>query len=329
MKVLRLTHRQTGGRIVFSGPTHFGRFGRVSWAVTNREKNPLFDSLEACVQILDRKVSRNHAGIYREGEDFVLIDFNSHNGTSLNGELIDTPHEGVKLRHGDIIEFAGGKVTYTVGIRESQNYALLVGGGEDHLGALENGMGRLETSLKQRGYLVERMIDPTKQIIRNAFDRVKHYTTPDSHFIFSFQGHGGPNGIHLNGQILNPRELYGKIRQIRGKKSVLIDACNAGLYVNDHNKSKIPERTLVLTSSGQNVQAGETAILDGHCSRFAIALSDYLDANPNSFDLRDFYHDCIQSETLGHTNLRLQDPMMEGASYTVPAEICNLDHTGM
>jgi len=49
---------------------------------------------------MERGVSRQHLLFQREGEQVVVIDNNSTNGTTLNGELL-TPHQPYPVSHGD------------------------------------------------------------------------------------------------------------------------------------------------------------------------------------------------------------------------------------
>lgn len=54
------------------------------------------------IPIHDRKASREHAKIYRQGDRFAIVDLNSSNGTFVNGEKI-TKHilaEGDQIRIG-------------------------------------------------------------------------------------------------------------------------------------------------------------------------------------------------------------------------------------
>lgn len=59
---------------------------------------------ESCdIPLFDRRVSRFHARITRQGKDFVLEDLGSKNGTFVNGILLSAPHT---LRDGDEIAIA-------------------------------------------------------------------------------------------------------------------------------------------------------------------------------------------------------------------------------
>lgn len=59
-------------------------------------------SVSNTIQIVDRRMSRNHAEIHLNGHDFVIHDLGSKNGSLLNGLPLKTPQ---KLRHHDHIQF--------------------------------------------------------------------------------------------------------------------------------------------------------------------------------------------------------------------------------
>ena len=50
-------------------------------------------------------VSRMHASIKKEGEDYIFEDLNSSNGSFLNGERLETREKKI-LKDGDIITIA-------------------------------------------------------------------------------------------------------------------------------------------------------------------------------------------------------------------------------
>jgi len=63
------------------------------------------------VCLADRAVSRPHAQIERRGDDFMLSDLGSANGTLLNGQLIT---ESKILSDGDVILFGGDPLTFII-----------------------------------------------------------------------------------------------------------------------------------------------------------------------------------------------------------------------
>jgi pSer/pThr/pTyr-binding forkhead associated (FHA) protein len=54
-------------------------------------------------------VSRLHAVVKRDGEEIVLMDLGSSNGTYLNGKRV-TPNVEQNLRHGDVVMFGKLKI---------------------------------------------------------------------------------------------------------------------------------------------------------------------------------------------------------------------------
>ncbi len=336
-QTIRLRQRGTSLEFVLQGPTQIGRHPpeqKGLWAVPERQKPGIFADLEAYIQIMgDISVSRNHCGIKpptEEGEKFSIFDLNSKYGTRVNGLNINPdPTEYpplVPLHQGDIIQV--GHSSFIVDrLEHPLDYAILVGRGQDHAGALENDLVAIEHELSKRGYTtrVLKWEEATKQNVKDAIRELLYFIVPDSHVFLYFTGHGGPNGFMLGGQVLNPGELYHLLSTLRGKKAVVIDACNAGLFVNEHNRAKIPENVLVLAASGENKEAAETVLLTGangaghgYMARFSKALADYLRESSGSFDLRDFYAHIRQS---GMPNLILQEPVMCGGSYTVPQNV--------
>jgi hypothetical protein len=71
----------------------------------------------------DRQVSRLHATIEEVGDNFLLKDAGSVNGTFLNGLRL-TGASAITLREGDVIEIAGQKICFTTDVSAAE--ALLV-----------------------------------------------------------------------------------------------------------------------------------------------------------------------------------------------------------
>ena len=65
---------------------------------------------ECDIVVAGRLISRQHARVWRDGQAYLIEDLASHNGTSVNGQIISTPWI---LRDGDQIELGGlGKLTF-------------------------------------------------------------------------------------------------------------------------------------------------------------------------------------------------------------------------
>jgi VWFA-related protein len=58
----------------------------------------------------DPTVSRNHAWIKLQGEDFVVFDVGSANGTFVNEERVEAPH---RLENGDVVRFGDAAFVFT------------------------------------------------------------------------------------------------------------------------------------------------------------------------------------------------------------------------
>ena len=324
-KHLVLSHIGSRWRIAISGPTQFGRLTEESslWAVDGREQPPFFAGLEAFVDLGRSKVSRNHAGIFEEDGLYQIVDLNSLNGTKLNDVDINPnrsqpqPH---LLQEGDKLSFPEN-VLFEVKYRNLGNAALLIAAGSDHHRAAEDDVFNLQNELLRRGYHVHTLSpeQATKQGVRDKIDEIAEIVTSDNQFFLYFHGHGGNAGIKLREQYLNPRELYQRLRQMRGRNAVIIDACNAGLFVDADNHEKIPEGTMVLAASGIDQRAREIEQPDGTYSGiFTAALVAYLQQHPEGFSLKDFYHSIKDRTELG--NLVLQEPVMAGQTYTIPRQ---------
>jgi len=76
------------------------------------DANVLGRSTQATVRLADREVSRKHSQIDREGQDFVLRDLGSSNGTFLNGKRIFGP---TRLSDGDEVLIGISRMEFRLG----------------------------------------------------------------------------------------------------------------------------------------------------------------------------------------------------------------------
>jgi hypothetical protein len=325
-RALILTQLDTGKKFVLGGPTQVGRVGRErrdSWEVPERPKPDFFDSLDAVITLAGNNwVSRNHAGIYPDEGTYYIRDLHSLNKTFVNGEkLSEAPRA---LIPGDRIQFSMRCPEFEVCYGELNNHALLIAAGEDNPGAMKNGLDTLERHLRRRGYICHTLMgrQATKDAVKNKLNDLKYLIPHQAQLFVSFHGHGGPHGLSLGDKIMNPRELYDKLRPIRGSKAIVLDACNAGLFVNDEHKHRIPDNTLVLSSCGPGQKASEgTSGNQEFSPRFTDALAHYLDEHPGVFSLKDFFDELEQSQ---FNDMVLQGPMMKGHEYPMPKEVTEL-----
>ena len=93
-------------RMILKGPT-----GDVTEFPLG-ENNILGRSTTASVRLADREVSRKHSQVDKEGDDYVLRDLGSSNGTFLNGKRIFGP---TRLKDGDEVVIGTSKMEFRLG----------------------------------------------------------------------------------------------------------------------------------------------------------------------------------------------------------------------
>ena len=96
-------HTPTGPRLILKGPG-----GEVTEYPLG-QSSVLGRSTTASVRLADREVSRKHSQIDREGDDYVLRDLGSSNGTFLNGKRI---LGAAKLSDGDEVLIGTSKMEF-------------------------------------------------------------------------------------------------------------------------------------------------------------------------------------------------------------------------
>ncbi len=220
---------------ILGGPTQLGRLNTRSWFYKNREKPDRFEKLEAIIVIEGSfPVSRIHAGIYKdEMGNYLIEDLHSLNGTFVNGQRIGRP---VRLMNADRISL-GILDLYVEGLRPEieNNHALLVGHSSGELENTVPSLDLLADELDKRGFAnnITRLNDhtATKEKINTALKEVAYRNTHGAHFIFCYSGHGDHRGLLLGNEVLTPEEFYTQLRQIRGKKLVILDCCYAGRFI--------------------------------------------------------------------------------------------------
>jgi pSer/pThr/pTyr-binding forkhead associated (FHA) protein len=333
-KVLSLRRPNSRQRFNLTRNNQLGRgdFEPHIWVVQERPIPNVFRDLEARIDIdpdalEGSKISRNHAGIVQEGDNFYLYDLASLNGTSLNGTSV-LASRPVELKEGDTINLAD-EVILQIKIHDASNYALLVGAGSDNIGASEGDVRRLKRLLQERRYVVRTLTgrNATKARLKEEFARMADEVVAESGFLFSFHGHGSTSGLSIGGQVFNPSDLYKRLGRIRSEqKAAILEACHCGVFVNEHNLPKIQPGTAVLTATGEYTQAAETMLV-GHSrpserptrytGRLAKALEHYLTVNPGEVSLSNFYTTIRENVDGRYTNLLTQSPQFHKAHYTV------------
>lgn len=318
---------------VISGPTQIGRSYGLKWAVEDRKMPVQFRQLEAVISIEESiRVSRNHAGIYRDDDDkFYIVDLNSKNHTFVNGVDISSgsgsPVPRV-LALDDVIAFSDDLELKVTGFKEvnHNNHSLLIGCDGGNLRGVKKDLDELEMQLVKRGFEgnVVKLYneDATKKKILRQLEQAAYLTTPDSHFIFHYSGHGNKNGLDLNPlDVISPSELYLKLANIRGKKAIILDCCHAGVFLSEKNKKEVPPDSLILAASSTSGNAYETqnyALTDGaYMGRFSAALVKYLDTNKERLDLKDFKQKLDEIFKQDLFSIYYQEPEITGEPFTI------------
>jgi adenylate cyclase len=104
------------------------------------ENNVLGRSTTASVRLADREVSRKHSQVDKEGEDYILRDLGSSNGTFLNGKRIFGP---TALKDGDEVVIGTSKMEFRVGSGGPKPKNAEIVHGEDHGRALSGVVARV------------------------------------------------------------------------------------------------------------------------------------------------------------------------------------------
>ncbi|MBN1386099.1 caspase family protein [Candidatus Woesearchaeota archaeon] len=332
-RVPRLQH------FMISGATHLGRSSEIAWKVPERQMPDEFGQLELGIKICGTSISRNHAGIIRRDDDYLLMDLNSRNGTEVIREW-DTgfgrkdinPGRNdpvpLKLERGDTIILGKDfQVSVDDIIEEAgNNHALLVGADGGNLRGVKNDLDNLAYHLARRGYAgnITRLYNgqATKPNVKAALEKAAYTSTSGSHFLFFYSGHGGERGLHLGCfRNLKPAELYQSLSNIRGKKAAVLDCCHSGIFVHGINKLLIPDNTLVLAACAADKRAyeGRSPIMAGspYMGRFTEALVHYLHENRGNINLQDFKAELERKMSNTVFKVHYQEPRAAGTSFSI------------
>lgn len=354
---LRLKRLSTNQIFNLTRNTELGRgheIRRGQWAVAERSIPEVYQKLEARLAIdgASSVVSRNHALIVQEGDDFFVYDLNSANGTYVNQEVVP-PDRPRKLEEGDTLclpniiegdplwqrvldrhpEQQFFPAEFKVSIASTQDHALLVGSGSDNeAGVSDRDVHRLGLLLQRRGYSVTTLTgeDATKAKLFEELGYLTDLAVAESSVLFSYQGHGSHSGLSIGGQVVSPKELYKRINRLRSDKiALMIESCHSGVFVNDYSLGKLRPDITVLTASSEAREAGETiaAPFSGdlvansnpeYVGRMARALRTYLHRHRGAFDISEFYQEIMDPSNEDYVSLRSQNPQLVNGAYTVP-----------
>jgi hypothetical protein len=350
---------------VISESTQIGRGISPEWAVKGREIPERFKDLDILITTLhSSQISRNHTGIFRgddnneDEETFYITDLNSLNGTYLNGERLRKEQEKA-LSIGDRIELSKDLELKITDIRNANqnHHALLVGNEGFNLVGVEPDLKKLAEQLNRRGFagnirtLLSKKFQSnsgkyiaTKQNILDHLDEAAYLTTNKSHFIFHYSGHGDQYGLCLGDEKITPSELYLKLKNIRGKKAIILDCCHAGTFMmqpsnleemaeggtflNKKNKILIPQDTLVMaacTYAEKAYEAPQATIAGGqYMGKFTATLVKYLDKHKESFDLANLEKEFESALAGSPFYIHHQKPVFNGPSYTMVTAHTNI-----
>ena len=302
--ILKLCVRGTDQVINVGKNAQLGRAEDLEWA-TNRPIPKEFKNLELAVTVHAGNnpvcISRNHCAILYNSkkEIFTIMDLRSKNGTYLNSKKL-TPCIKYGLEQGDVIELSAGNGVLDIEntIDESlNNYALLVAHDELGLAGGRNSLRAIGSQLNRRGFKnnVLKLYGPkaTKKKVMNYLEKLNPLTTPNSHFLFYYSG-SGDRGIKLvNGEEITQAELYSTFANMRGKKAVIFDCCDASDFLDSWHV--LPHQTIVVgtRNSGKpkhycDGSAASGALVFGNfMGELTSAFVEYLDHNPGRLNLRD------------------------------------------
>ncbi len=102
-----------GTRIIERGPKHLAMLvdrSRPDRRYDLKGTTNIGRAQDNQVVLDDATVSRHHAWIKSEGEEFMIFDIGSANGTFVNDEQIEEPR---LLKHGDVIRFGDAELVFT------------------------------------------------------------------------------------------------------------------------------------------------------------------------------------------------------------------------
>jgi hypothetical protein len=328
-------------RINIAAPTRLGR-GDLVWK-GKRPEPENYGSLKIPLNFAERMgVSRNHAGIYqRAGNgDFLLTDFGSSNGTTIDGHRV-VPGHYYSLGKGSKIGLGSKVMVEVVGTKKigDNNYALLVGNpGHPPLRGVYQDLTDIRTQLetfRYNGNIVElRGGGATTGRVLEEIERIFPLMTVGSHFWLHYSGHGSiDRGLCLGlRDDLRPELLFRTLGKMRGKKAVVLDCCHAGAFAN----GSVPPLTAVLAGSDEYGKAYEPRIDGVKRGIFTWALIRMLKRKKGitgtpvrPFDLLSELERSLASDPRIARYYRFkngqQNPQLAGSSFTVMAPLRPID----
>ena len=321
-----------------SNGTIFGRSNELGWFV-DRERPQILDTLDTLVTVVndggeeDRQVSRIHVGFYSEivdgEEQFFVEDLNSYNGTFLKRAKKRKPIRVSKevLSKEDRINIANVLSLHVdhIGSADKYHQALLVGWDPNDGTKNKDNLDSLVQQLNKRGFKdnvkVLNNSNASKENIFDRFSQLDYTSSSTSHFIFYFAGEENDQGLCLaNGETISPFELYKGLKNIRGRKAVILDVGKReSAFMKPENLSFVPHNTLVLISRNENNPSDTQQYFSGNNGyQLTEALTEYLRDNKEEFNLREIRQH-LHSVGLGKDTFDsfYQEPYVSGACFTI------------
>ena len=300
-RILTLRNPKTGARFSISRNAQVGRNATLAWAVDERERPSVANSLEVAVTIKgDEHMSRNHAAFVVNDLGAIVHDLNSTNGTYVNETRINSI-EGVPIKSGDVIRFGGDTFLEVEGpvLKSDMAYrALLVGVDGGNLRGVENDLRVLKSLLGDRGFgdiTYLHNMDARVSRVLNELDKAIALNTSPDHFLFYFSGHGLSEGICLQDGVISPSALYSRLENVRGKKLVIVDSCYSGSFLTgpDGLPRELPPKTLVIVASDAERKAYERYATQSGIvlGTFTAGFIKYVENRPTKFNLADLKRD--------------------------------------
>ncbi len=213
------------------------------------ENNVLGRSTTASVRLADREVSRKHSQVDKEGDDYVLRDLGSSNGTFLNGKRIFGP---TKLKDGDEIVIGTSKMEFRLGAGGAKPRNAEIVHSEDAAKEMAGVVAR--TSAKATFVPVEQIHDNNQ--LKRDYERLR-------------VGHEFSNYVRLERDL---NELLARILQIAFD---LIPADNGVILLRDAHSHELVIQAMRQRKPGQGkVLVSDTLLSQVQATKEGVLTSD-------------------------------------------------------
>lgn len=202
----------------------------------------------------EREISRCHLELILENGIWYIRDLKSSNGTNLNSFPINSNNKWL-LRKGSRIDIPGHKLTVEEFDEGPVNYALLIAHSGGDLTDISNNTRVMNSVLSLRGFsdritLFEDEVN--YQNVYNEFQRIREKIREDSQLVVYLGGHGGEEGLYLGkNRRLAYSTIFNQLRDIKGSKLFISDACHSGTSVQSLLRYDIPYQTMVMACTEQ------------------------------------------------------------------------------